>query len=65
MVKANQKGLFLSFRDKVDYENLLVLEKVEYLSPEQNVYSFTYFQSNWEGGDNNSGRLDIFKIGEC
>ena len=63
MAKTNQNSIFY-FRGKIDFENLLVLEKkqLENLPLEQNIFVLKKLSVNLGGDDNNWEGLEIFNI---
>ena len=54
MPKTNKNGIFCPFRGKIDFEDMLILEKkqLKNLLLEQNIFSFAYFQLNFRVNNN-------------
>ena len=63
MPTLTKVACFCSFKGKIDFENLLLLVKMlKNLPLEQNIFSFTDLQLDWEVVGNNQGGSDFFKI---
>ena len=61
MPKTNQNGIFGSFRGKIDFENLLVLEKTVSRPSTRTEYVFFHLLPV----DNNFQNFSKFGGGEC
>ena len=55
MSNLTKVACFCSSRGKINFENLLVLEKLLKNLPFEKKKSFTYFQLNWGTGNNQEG----------